>query len=222
MTGKLQLLTEEIAPDNKPFLAEQEKDENGSPYYVLTGLCLEGMVQNHNGRVYPEDEISKAVEQLNQRISQRGPVPGELDHPEGLNINSDRISHLITKMWMEGHNGMGRLEIIDQGLGLIVGACIKRKMQMGVSSRGSGNIDHEGIVRDFDIVTIDIVANPSAQHAFPQASLVESLNNSKHGTEARYLSDCVRDDPHAQGYFEKEIDLFLVETRDIFTFDRGK
>ena len=212
MTDK-KYLAETILPDAKPLVAEAA-DETGNGFYYLKGLFLEGEKQNHNGRVYPKDEIEKAVNQLNERIQKSGPVPGELDHPEGLNINFDRISHLITGMEMQGANGFGTMKIIKGGLGLIVEATIKAGMQVGVSSRGSGNIDGAGRVSDFDIVTVDIVANPSAPNAYPQASLAESLAGNKHGIEAVGLVEFVKHDPAAQKYFEQEITRFLTDVRD--------
>ena len=208
-----QLLTEVILPEAKPLVAEAADAANGGFYY-LKGLFLEGERQNHNGRVYPQQEIEKAVNQLNERIQSNGPIPGELDHPEGLNINFDRISHLITDMQMNGTNGMGTMKIIKAGLGLIVEGCIQAGMQVGVSSRGSGNIDGGGRVSDFDIVTVDIVANPSAPSAFPRASLAEHIAGNKHGQEAMYLTEFVRNDPSAQRYFEQQITRFLTDVRD--------
>lgn len=208
-----QLLTEVILPEAKPLVAETADAQNGGFYY-LKGLFLEGERQNHNGRVYPQDEIEKAVNQLNERIQSNGPIPGELDHPEGLNINFDRISHLITDMQMNGTNGMGTMKIIKAGLGLIVEGCIQAGMQVGVSSRGSGNIDGGGRVSDFDIVTVDIVANPSAPSAYPRASLAEHIAHNPHGQEAMYLTEFVRNDPSAQKYFEQEITRFLTDVRD--------
>ena len=206
-----QILTEVILPDARPLVAEADT-EGG--FYRLRGLFLEGETTNHNGRSYPREEVEKAVSMLNERIQTHGPVPGELDHPEGLNVNFDRISHLITDMKMEGNNGMGTMKVIKAGLGLIVEGCIAAGMQVGVSSRGSGNINHDGRVSDFDIVTVDIVANPSAPNAYPQISLAESITNNVHGREAWYLTDYVKTDAAAQKYFEQEITKCLTDIRD--------
>ncbi len=214
MTDKC-LLTETIEAASKPLVAEAA-DDQGEKFFYLKGLFLEGEKQNHNGRVYPGEEITTAVTQLNERIQKVGPVPGELDHPEGLNINYDRISHVITGMEMNGANGMGTMRVINAGMGLIVGATIKAGMQVGVSSRGSGNIDGSGRVSDFDIVTVDVVANPSAPNAYPQASLAESLAGNRHGKEAMMLTEFVKHDPAAQKYFEQEITRFLTDVRDTY------
>lgn len=210
-----QLLTETILPEYKPLVAES--DQSGKFVY-LKGLFLEGEGKNHNGRVYPKSEIELAVNQLNKRISEKGPIPGELDHPEGLNINFDRISHVITEMDTDGTNGIGTMKVINAGMGLIVRGCVEAGMQIGVSSRGSGNIDHSGKVTDFDIVTIDIVANPSAPNAYPQASLAESLQMNKHGSESMRLTEYFHEDKSAQKYLKKELIKFLNDVRDSYTW----
>jgi hypothetical protein len=210
-----QLLTETILPDKKPLIAESSRDGG---FVYLKGLFLEGETKNHNGRIYPREEIEKAVKQLNEKISKHGPIPGELDHPEGLNINFDRISHVITEMSINDNNGIGSMKVVNAGLGLIVKGCVEAGMQVGVSSRGSGDIGHDGKVKDFDIVTVDIVANPSAPGAYPRASLAESILNSKHGMESMSLTHFIKEDASAQKYLEKEIKKFLMEIRDSVTW----
>lgn len=209
------VLTETILPERKPLIVENDSQ---SGFMYLKGLFLEGESQNHNGRVYPLHEIEKAVNNIQERIKSKGPIAGELDHPEGLNINFDRISHLITDMRVDGNNGVGTMKIINAGLGLIVKGVIEAGMQPGVSSRGSGNIGPDGRVSEFDIVTIDIVANPSAPNAYPQVSLAESLERNKHGREALSLSRYFHDDPTAQKYLQKEITQFLLDVRDNVTW----
>ncbi len=205
------LLTEMILPESKPLI--MESDQQGKFIY-LKGLFIQGDVRNHNGRNYPREEIAKAVQTMKQKIAERGPIPGELDHPEGLNINFDRISHVITDINMNGSNGVGTMKVINEGLGKVVRGCVEAGMQIGVSSRGSGNVDNSGQVSDFAIVTIDIVANPSAPEAFPHASLAESILRNKHGRESVRLSEALRDDRAAQKHLENEITNFLVAVRD--------
>jgi len=215
-----QYLAEMIAADGKSLIAEAATDNSG--FYYLKGVFLEGERENHNGRVYPKNVIEGAVRQLQEKIESHGPVAGECDHPEGLNINFDRISHVITEIHSEGANGVGTIKVIKAGLGLIVGGAIEAGLQVGVSSRGSGNIDSSGHVSDFDIVTVDIVANPSAHGAYPNISLAESLRMNKHGQEAVYLSEYVKTDPAAQKYFEKEITGFLTDIRDQYKWRKSR
>ena len=208
-------LSESILAERKPVLTE-----SAGGFVYLKGLFLEGEVQNHNGRRYPREEIANAVARMNQHIQEKGPIPGELDHPEGLNINYDRIRHLITHITVEGANGIGTMKVINAGLGLIVKGTVEAGMQVGVSSRGSGNVGGNGVVSEFDIVTIDIVANPSAPNALPRASLSEALMANPHGREALTLSQWAHNDPEAQKYLTREINKFLVDIRDRVTWRR--
>ena len=219
------VLIETILPEKKPVtLMEQDEmsdEQKGDGFYYLKGLFIEGEVRNHNGRVYPRDEIARAVDSINERIAKTGPIPGELDHPEGLNINYERISHVITEMRMEGANGVGVMRINPEGYGRTVIGTIKIGMQPGVSSRGSGEIGPDGMVSGFDIVTVDIVANPSALHAYPDV-VRESMGDGqfcdmKTG-RCQTLSEWARQDEEAQRHIRNEINKFLAEVRNQYTW----
>jgi len=145
-----------------------EDSEDGQKRLYLKGICLQAGVRNHNGRIYPAHEIQRAVKQLNDAMKDGETIWGELDHPEELQIHSDRISHKLVEIMMDGQNAVGKLEILDTDMGIQVQKLLKRGT-MGVSSRGTGNVDNSGYVSNFDIVTIDIVARPSAPQAYPQA-----------------------------------------------------
>ena len=181
------------------------------------GLFIQGETKNHNGRVYPLTEIDRAVKTLTEKIKQMGPVIGELDHPDGLNINLKWASHAITEMWMDGSNGLGKMKVIKAGYGLIVHGLVEAGVNLGVSSRGSGAVGSNGIVSEFEIVTIDIVANPSAPNAHP-AAIRESLERSRYGRETMNLAEWAQGEPSAQKYFAKALSGFLVEIRDEVTW----
>ena len=170
--AKIRVLVED-APDGKgPF--------NGKNLY-MEGICIEGGVKNANERVYPVNEIAKAVDTINKQVIEGYSVMGEVDHPEDLKINLDRVSHTIDKMWMDGPCGYGKLRIIPTPMGQLVKTMLDSGVKLGVSSRGSGNVnDGNGHVSDFEIVTVDVVAQPSAPHAYPKA-IYEGLLNMKYG-----------------------------------------
>ena len=86
----------------------------------LKGIMIQGGVRNANQRVYPVNEIGRAVKTLNDQITGGYSVLGEVDHPEGLNINIDRVSHMITECWMDGDNGYGKLKILPTPMGNLV------------------------------------------------------------------------------------------------------
>ena len=166
------------------ILSEEAADGSGKNLY-LKGICIEGGVRNANERVYPVNEIAKAVDTVNEQIKTGHSVLGEVDHPEDLKINLDRVSHMIEKMWMDGAAGYGKLKILPTPMGELVKTMLTSGVKLGVSSRGSGNVnDANGHVSDFEIVTVDVVAQPSAPNAYPTA-IYEGLLN--HAGGARLL-----------------------------------
>ena len=87
---------------------------------MLKGICIQGNVKNANQRVYPTSEINKAVSKISDQIAGGTSVLGEVDHPEDLKINLDRVSHMITDMGTEGANGIGKLKILPTPMGQLV------------------------------------------------------------------------------------------------------
>jgi len=128
---------------------------------------------------------------------------GELDHPESLNINLDRVSHVITDIRLEGNNAIGKAKLLDTPMGQIAKELAKSGVALGVSSRGAGQVN-EGQVSGFQFVTVDIVAQPSAPNAFPN-TVYESLEYAKNGHNIMDLAEAVREDVAAQKYLKKEI-----------------
>jgi hypothetical protein len=166
----------------------------------LKGICIQGGVRNANQRVYPVSEISRAVNTLNDQISGGYSVLGEVDHPEGLNINLDRVSHMITEMWMDGPNGYGKLKILPTPMGQLVKTMLESGVKLGVSSRGSGNVNEDNNVSDFEIITVDVVAQPSAPGAYP-TPIYEHLMNTRGGYQAFEMA---RDDK-AQKFLKESL-----------------
>ena len=187
------------------------ESEDGKDLY-MQGLFIQGDVQNQNGRVYPRDEIQRAVESVNSRLSKGETVLGELDHPEELQINLDRVSHIITDMHCNDANGMGKLKIIDTPMGNIARSLLKAGAKLGVSSRGSGNVNESGKVSDFDIVTVDIVAQPSAPDAYPK-TIYESLFNMRGGAVLFDTASAVTHDKTAEKHLMNQITSFINELK---------
>ena len=156
--------------------------------------------------MYPVSEIGRAVKTLNDQITGGYSVLGEVDHPEGLNINLDRVSHMITEMWMEDSNGYGKLKILPTPMGSLVKTMLESGVKLGVSSRGSGNVleDGSGEVSDFEIITVDVVAQPSAPGAYP-TPIYEHLMNARGGMKAYELAQATRHDEKAQKYLKESL-----------------
>lgn len=183
----------------------EEADSSGGKSLYLKGICIEGDRRNANERVYPLHEIKRAVDAINKQISEGYSVMGEVDHPDDLKINLDRVCHTVENMWMEGHAGCGKLKILPTPMGNLIKTLLQSGVKLGVSSRGSGNVDDRtGHVSDFEIVTIDVVAQPSAPNAYPHA-IYESLMNMKYGHRLLEVAKEAGEDNKVQRYLKSEV-----------------
>lgn len=181
-----------------------ETDADGKDLY-MKGICIQGGVKNANSRVYPVNEIQEAVSTLNEQINQGMSVLGEVDHPDDLKVNLDRVSHMVTEMWMDGPNGYGKLKVLPTPMGNLVKTMLESGVKLGVSSRGSGNVtESSGDVSEFEIVTIDVVAQPSAPDAYPTA-IYEGLLNMRGGQQLLGVAAEVRENQKAQKYLKEGI-----------------
>jgi len=206
------ILQERMTFDQAGMVVESSAGENGNAKKLyMTGIFVQGGVRNHNQRIYPVREISSAVDAINGIITKGESVLGECDHPEELNINLDRVSHRISKMWMDGPNGMGKLEILPTPVGNIIKTLIECDVKLGVSSRGSGDVDNDGSVSGFEIVTVDIVARPSAPGAYPRP--VYESRDSKRGAIIESLAHAVSHDPKAQTFLQKELMSWIEQLK---------
>jgi hypothetical protein len=201
-----------MEPERGNFRVVTEGKDNGKLY--LEGTFIQAEIRNQNQRVYPLGEITKAVKMIQEKIKSGYSVLGELDHPEELTINLDRVSHSITDMWMDGQNGCGKLKIIDSTpMGQIAKGLLEADVKLGVSSRGSGNVSHDGAVSDYEIVTVDIVAQPSAPEAYPK-SIYESLYNMNGGSVIeRVASDAAYGEELAQQHLPQMLQAFIRELK---------
>ena len=186
------------------ILSEEAADGSGKNLY-LKGICIEGGVRNANERVYPVNEIARAVDTVNEQIKTGHSVLGEVDHPDDLKINLDRVSHMIESMWMDGPAGYGKLKILPTPMGELVKTMLTSGVKLGVSSRGSGNVnDANGHVSDFEIVTVDVVAQPSAPNAYPTA-IYEGLLNHTGGQRLLEMFKDPSKSNKAQRYVQNEV-----------------
>ena len=195
----MQVLSEHLTFDQAKVVVESSNE--GKDLY-MKGICIQGNVKNANQRVYPTFEINKAVQKISDTIAGGQSVLGEVDHPEDLKINLDRVSHMLTNMYMDGNNGYGKLKILPTPMGKLVETMLQSGVKLGVSSRGSGNVDETtGNVSDFDIITVDVVAQPSAPNAYP-TPIYESLLNMKHGHKVLEVAKAVKEDARAQRHLK--------------------
>ena len=200
----MNLLSENLTFDQAKMVVESTENSNGGKDLFLKGICIQGGVRNANERVYPVNEIGRAVKTLNDQIGTGYSVLGEVDHPEGLNINLDRVSHMITDMWMEDNNGYGKMKILPTPMGQLVKTMLESGVKLGVSSRGSGEVNESGDVSGFEIITVDVVSQPSAPGAYP-TPIYEHLMNARGGMKAYELAQATKQDDKAQKYLKESL-----------------
>jgi len=197
-------LRENLTFDQARMVVESDGADGKNLY--MKGICIQGGIRNANQRVYPVSEISRAVKTLNDQVTGGYSVLGEVDHPDDLKINLDRVSHMITEMWMEGPNGYGKMKILPTPMGQLVKTMLESGVKLGVSSRGSGNVreDGSGEVSDYEIITVDVVAQPSAPGAYP-TPIYEHLMNNKGGYNAMKIANEIQGDKKAQKYLKESL-----------------
>ncbi len=201
------LLQENLTYEQAGIIVESA---NEGKDLFLKGICIQGGVKNANERIYPVNEIASAVKTLNDQITTGNSVLGEVDHPEGLQVNLERVCHVVESMWMDGPNGFGKLKILPTPMGTLVKTMLDSGVKLGVSSRGSGNVNEAtGQVSEFEIVTIDVVAQPSAPNAYPTA-IYEGLLNMKHGHKVLEIAREAKHDTAVQRYLKDEV-LKLIQ-----------
>ena len=206
-------LRENLSFDQAKMVVESD-GQDGSKSLYMSGIFIQGDKRNQNQRVYPAKEIARAVKTLNDQIEGGYSVLGEVDHPDDLRINLDRVCHMVTKMWMEGADGYGKLKILPTPMGNLVKTMLESGVKLGVSSRGSGNVreDGSGEVSDFEIITVDVVAQPSAPGAYP-TPIYEHLMNTRNGYRGLRIAQEVKDDPKAQKYLKESLLAIIGKLR---------
>jgi hypothetical protein len=195
------------------LVREDINDGSGGKNLYMKGICIQGDKRNANERVYPVREISRAVDTINEQIKNGLSVLGEVDHPDDLKINLDRVCHTVEGMWMNGSDGYGKLKILPTPMGNLVKTMLDSGVKLGVSSRGSGNVDDRtGHVSDFEIVTVDVVAQPSAPNAYP-TSIYEGLMNMKYGHRVIEIAKEVGQDNKVQRYLAEEVKRLIKDLK---------
>ena len=204
------LLIEHLSYDQAKMVTETSED--GKTLY-MKGIFIEGGIKNGNLRVYPVNEISRAVNTIKEQLTSGYSVLGEVDHPTNLRINLDRVSHMIQDMWMDGSKGCGKLKILPTPMGNLISAMLQAGVKLGVSSRGSGNVSEgTGHVSEFEIVTVDIVAQPSAPNAYPQA-VYESLMNMYGGQKILSMAGEMETNPSVRKHVTEAVKRLINELK---------
>ena len=168
-----QLLTEfyELCKDGvcQDLLTEREKKEVANGVMYLSGRMQTCEKKNGNGRVYPCKVLQKEVSNY-QNVIKDNRALGELDHPDDSVINLRNVSHIVTDMWWEGNDVMGKIKILDTPSGRILKDLISAGVKLGISSRGMGSVKESMgntvVQEDFELICFDIVSEPSTPNAY--------------------------------------------------------
>ena len=162
----MRLITE-IAENVKPLIVEEAGQRN----YYIEGIFMQAELKNRNGRVYPLEILTNEVLRYTKELVNEHRALGELGHPDGAQINLDRVSHIITELRGQGNDFYGKAKVLHTPNGQIVKSLIDEGVTLGVSSRGVGSLKSTSqgdiVGEDFMIcAAADIVADPSAPSAF--------------------------------------------------------
>lgn len=212
MSSKNIILVEHVLPSEGNIITESLN--NGKDVF-LKGTLMQAEVVNRNKRKYRLGELVEAVAIANQQIQSHGGIFGELDHPQGITINMDRISHVITEMYMDGNDAIGTCKLLNTPMGLIAKELANSGCRYGVSSRGMGRVNEStGEVEGFALVTIDLVATPSAPGAMP-IPVYESLQDSIKGQRVMTIAESIREDAEAQKHLKKALMTFMQSLKAV-------
>jgi len=162
----------ELCPEGRcpvHALNESEKKSVMEGAVYLVGICQKAGTKNGNGRVYRKETLQREVERYQNAVRERRSL-GELDHPDDSVINLKNASHLVTKMWWQGDNVMGKIEVLDTPSGKILKELVKSGVKLGISSRGLGSVSKKGdklmVEDDFQLICFDMVSEPSTPGAY--------------------------------------------------------
>lgn len=161
----MKLLTEYIAISDLQILTEDVANDKAKKIYRIKGPYLQSEVKNRNGRIYGKHLCEREINAFQDKIIKRRAL-GELDHPPTPTVNLNNVSHLIESLQMDGNDGIGVSKLLDTPKGLVAQILIKEGILLGVSTRGVGTLTGDLVNDDYKLITVDIVADPSAPGAF--------------------------------------------------------
>jgi hypothetical protein len=168
IANPMRFIREYVDFQNLDVLSESTE---GGKTYKIKGPFLEAETKNKNGRVYPVKILSREVDLFNEQKIRTNRAMGELDHPPQPTVNLDRVSHIITELYMKNNIGIGCAKILDTPTGRTAQALLNAGVKLGVSTRGVGSLTGHTVNEDFKLITVDIVADPSAPSAFVEGIL---------------------------------------------------
>lgn len=211
----MKLIAEEVL--DVQYLVERN-EKTGEKEYAIEGIFMQAEKKNRNGRVYPYNILNKEVQRYNNDYVNKNRAFGELGHPDSPTINLDRVSHMITKLYPDGNNIMGKAKILDTPNGKIVKSLLDGGASLGVSTRGVGSLKpsngYQLVQDDFHLATAaDIVADPSAPEAFVRGIMenYEFYMNNATGEWQRRLIETGKKRMLKEYYDKDEVERVALE-----------
>lgn len=151
------------------LLTEAEKRFVSEGGMILSGVMQKSDTQNGNGRVYPHKVLMREVENYKKLVKERRAL-GELDHPDDSVINLRNASHMVTDVWWNGKDVMGKVQVLNTPSGGILRSLVESGVKLGISSRGMGSVsENQGstiVEDDFQLICFDFVSEPSTPGAY--------------------------------------------------------
>ena len=178
------------------LLTEEEKRYVANGGMILSGKLQEADVQNGNGRIYPHKVLMREMENYQKLVKERRAL-GELDHPDDSVINLKNASHMITEVWWDNKNVMGKVKVLNTPSGKILQALVNDGASLGISSRGLGSV-HEStsgtiVEDDFQLICFDFVSEPSTPGAYMAISEGKSYEEPNVFTKADKINRMLND-----------------------------
>ena len=180
----------------RDLLNESEKRALTEGFLVFPAKLQQCNVRNGNGRTYPRDVLEREVKNY-QKLIRENRALGECDHPDDSVINLKNASHIVTDIWWDGRDVMGKVRVLNTPSGNILKALVDSGVKLGISSRGLGSVKESRgstlVEDDFQLICFDFVSEPSTNGAF--MNLSESKKSPNIFTKAdkinRILTDIV-------------------------------
>ena len=208
----LNLIVETPAPKEEFEYIVEEGNSKGKQNFFIKGPYMMAEGVNRNKRIYPLHEMEKEIGRYQQDMVNSGRAMGELNHPTTADVDLERACHLVTEMTQDGNVFYGKSKVLSTPTGLIVRSLINDGVRVGMSSRALGQLipesgsDGVNRVKDFKLVAIDCVADPS----FPKA-FVNGILESK-----QYVVNAYGQYEEAYDIFEKNISTIPLKNKDLF------
>lgn len=150
---------------DNPVSVLLEADSTGKKSLYIQGPFAVAEAKNRNGRIYKKAILESAISKYDTDYIKTSRALGEMSHPQRLNIDFERATHMITEMKQDGNVWIGKAKVLSTPMGKILSGLLESGVNVGVSTRGAGSISEENGIKhvgsDFFLTAVDVVSDPS-------------------------------------------------------------